>query len=110
MNGNCFLPKRCHSHECKKAPYLVSLLKYTGMRKSHSYTVSPATDEWKYYEGKFISMMSITMKGINGIQNLWLWEAYQLNKYSNQQRDCQRADTFVVAKKTIIRKSEDACG
>ena len=45
------------------------------------FEVSADTDEWRFYERKFTSSIPVTVKQITRIQNLWLWEAYQFNKY-----------------------------
>jgi hypothetical protein len=51
------------------------------------FEVPPDTNEWRFYEKKFTSSIPVTVKQITRIQNLWLWEVYQFNKYRIQHKN-----------------------
>ena len=51
------------------------------------FEVSPDTNEFRFYEKKFTSSIPVTVKQITRIQNLWMWEAYQFNKYRIQHKN-----------------------
>ena len=51
------------------------------------FEVSADTEEWRFYERKFTDSMPVSVTQITRIQNLWLWEAYQFNKYRIQHKN-----------------------
>ena len=48
--------------------------------------VKTGSPEWKMCEDKFTSMMPVVVKQVTRVQNMWLWEAYQFNKYRMERK------------------------
>ena len=75
--------------------------------------VSADTEEWRLLKEQFTKSVPVCVKQIIRIQNLWLWEAYQFNKYRLQYKNkgiVNELTLFHGSKETnpkVICKGED---